>query len=247
MALLARETKPLPANPTIESDEERRRRFAEGLNIRFGNEELLERSLTHRSAGRDNNERLEFLGDAVLNFVVAEALYGRIPHATEGVLTRVRAELVRRSTLAGFARVLDLGSALNLGVGERKSGGRNRESILCDAFEALVGAYYLDAGLEACRSWLEELLAERMETALNARCAKDPKTELQEFLQARGLPLPAYTVSEVSGAAHEQLFTVACEAVGLARPAAGTGTSRRDAEQAAARQTLEVLRDRHES
>ena len=237
----------MPANPLIERDEESRRRFAERLDIRFGNEELLERSLTHRSAGRDNNERLEFLGDAVLNFVVAEALYDRIPHATEGVLTRVRAELVRRSTLAGLARALDLGPALKLGAGERKSGGRNRESILSDAFEALVGAYYLDAGLEACRSWLVELLADRMETALQTRTAKDPKTELQEFLQARGLPRPAYAVSEVSGAAHQQRFTVVCEVAGLSPPATGTGTSRREAEQSAARRSLDLLQGRHES
>ncbi len=237
----------MPANPPIEPDEDSRRRFTESLDIRFGNEDLLERSLTHRSAGRDNNERLEFLGDAVLNFVVAEALYVRIPQATEGVLTRVRAELVRRSTLAGLARALELGPALRLGGGERKSGGRERESILSDAFEALVGAYYLDAGLDACRSWLVALLAERMEAALQTRTAKDPKTELQEFLQARGLPLPAYAVSEVSGAAHEQRFTVVCEVAGLARPATGTGTSRREAEQSAARQSLELLQGRQET
>ena len=236
----------MPANPPIEPDEYSRRRFAESLDIRFGNEDLLARSLTHRSAGRDNNERLEFLGDAVLNFVVAEALYIRIPQATEGVLTRVRAELVRRSTLAGLARALELGPALRLGGGERKSGGRDRESILSDAFEALVGAYYLDAGLEACRSWLVALLAERMEIALETRTAKDPKTELQEFLQARGLPRPAYAVSEVSGAAHEQRFTVSCEVAGLARPATGTGSSRREAEQSAARQSLALLRGPHE-
>lgn len=237
----------MAANPPIEPDEDSRRRFTEGLDIRFGNEDLLERSLTHRSAGRDNNERLEFLGDAVLNFVVAEALYVRIPQATEGVLTRVRAELVRRSTLAGLARALELGPALRLGGGERKSGGRDRESILSDAFEALVGAYYLDAGLDACRSWLVALLADRMEAALQTRTAKDPKTELQELLQARGLPLPVYAVSEVSGAAHEQRFTVVCEVAGLTRPATGTGTSRREAEQSAARQSLELLQGRQET
>ena len=237
----------MPADPSVEREEECRRRFVERLAIRFESEDLLERSLTHRSAGRDNNERLEFLGDAILNLVVAETLYHRIPQAPEGVLTRARAGLVRRSTLAELARSLDLGSALKLGGGERKSGGSDRESILSDAFEALVGAYYLDAGLEACRSWLLDLLADRLENASNASTGKDAKTDLQEFLQARGLPLPVYAVTEVRGAAHERSFTVVCEVTGLEDAAIGTGTSRREAEQSAARRSLDLLRDVREA
>ena len=233
---------PLPPGSSIEWMEEGRRRLVEKLQRRFDSEVLFDRSLTHRSAGRNHNERLEFLGDAVLNLVVAEALYHRIPQAREGLLTRARAELVRRSTLAALARALDLGRALKLGGGESKSGGRDRDSILADAFEALVGAYYLDAGPEACRSWLLRLLEERLEVAARDDAAKDPKTALQEILQARGLPLPVYAVTEVSGAAHEQSFTVACEVSGLEAPARGTGSSRREAEQSAARRSLDLLR-----
>ena len=209
---------------------------------RFKSEALLQRSLTHRSAGRDHNERLEFLGDAILNFVVAEALYHRIPRAREGLLTRARAELVRRSTLAALSRRIELGKALKLGGGELKSGGRDRGSILADAFEALIGAFYLDAGLEPCRSWLLALLEDRLNHVSREETTKDPKTELQEILQARGLPLPEYAVVEVSGAAHEQIFTVRCRVPGLEEAATGTGGSRREAEQSAARGSLDLLR-----
>ena len=232
----------MPASPSIEGEEEVRRRVVESLPRPFENDTLLERSLTHRSAGRDHNERLEFLGDAVLNFVVAEALYHRIPHAREGLLTRARAELVRRSTLAGLSRRLGLGIALKLGGGELKSGGRDRDSILADAFEALTGAYYLDAGLEPCRAWLLDLFEDRLALAAREETTKDSKSELQEILQARGAPLPVYAVVEVKGAAHEQSFTVACEVPGLPEPATGTGSSRREAEQSAARRSLELLR-----
>ena len=213
----------------------------ETMPHRFENEALLRRSLTHRSAGRDNNERLEFLGDAILNFVVAEALYCALPHAREGLLTRGRAELVRRPTLAGLARRIGLGQALHLGGGESKSGGRDRDSILSDAFEALVGAFYLDAGMESCRAWLLELLEDSLERISHEETTKDPKTRLQETLQSRGLPLPVYAVVEVCGAAHEQIFTISCSVTGLDRAATGTGKNRREAEQAAARASLEIL------
>ena len=231
----------MPARPSVEREEGGRRRLLENIPHRFENEALLRRSLTHRSAGRDNNERLEFLGDAILNFVVAEALYRRIPQAREGLLTRARAELVRRSTLAGLSRQIGVGNALRLGGGELKSGGRERDSILADAFEAVVGAFYLDAGLEPCRSWLLDLLEERLDHVSNEETTKDPKTGLQEVLQARGLPLPVYAVVEVSGAAHEQSFTVRCHVLGLEEAATGTGGSRREAEQSAARNSLDLL------
>ncbi len=230
-------------SPSADREAQGRRTLVQSIPHRFQSEALLRRSLTHRSAGRDNNERLEFLGDAILNLVVAEALYRRIPHAREGLLTRARAELVRQSTLAELARQIGLGNALKLGGGELKSGGRNRDSILADAFEALVSAFYLDAGLEACRSWLLELLEDRLDRLSREETTKDPKTELQETLQARGLSLPVYTVDKVSGAAHEQFFTVTCRISGLDGAATGTGGSRREAEQSAARGALDLLRD----
>ena len=232
----------MPDTHSVEGEERERRRLVESLPQRFESEALLERSLTHRSAGHDHNERLEFLGDAVLNLVVAEALYQRMPRAREGPLTRARAELVRRSTLAGVSRQVGLGGALRLGGGERKSGGRDRDSILADAFEALIGAYYLDAGLGPCRSWLLGLLEDRLGKVSLEETTKDSKTELQESLQARGLPLPEYTVVETSGAEHERKFTVACRVSGLGEPATGAGNSRREAEQSAARRSLDLLR-----
>ncbi len=220
---------------------EGRRRLTGRLGHRFDDETLLGRSLTHRSAGREHNERLEFLGDALLDFVVAEALYHRSPRAREGQLTRARAKLVCRSTLAELARALDLGAAIELGDGESKSGGRDRDSILADAFEALAGAYYLDAGLGPCRSWLLGLLDERLDGALREDAAKDSKSALQEALQARGLPRPEYAVVAVSGAAHARRFSVSCTVSGLDEAPVGTGSTRRQAEQAAARRSLELL------
>lgn len=236
-----RETETLPPDPPIEREVEGRRRLAGRLGHRFDDETLFGRSLTHRSAGREHNERLEFLGDALLNFVVAEALYRRVPRAREGQLTRARARLVCRSTLADLARTLDLGAALELGDGELKSGGRGRDSILANAFEALAGAFYLDAGLGPCRSWLLDVLAERLNEAVREDTSKDPKSALQEALQAHGLPRPEYAVIEVSGAAHARKFSVSCRVSGLDEAAAGTGKSRREAEQAAARHALDLL------
>ena len=232
----------MPDDPPNESLEEERYRLLQELNRPFERERLFERALTHRSAGRDNNERLEFLGDAILGFIIAEILYHRIPREQEGLLTRKRAELVRRETLAECSREIGVGPALKLGLGEMKSGGRDRDSILADAFEALVGAYYLDAGLDECRTWLLGLFDTRLDNIVRKETIKDPKTELQEILQARGLPLPVYVVTEVSGAAHEQSFTVACEIAALPVPVRGTGSSRRKAEQSAAHRSLEVLR-----
>ena len=229
----------------MESLEKGRCRLLQRLNRPFEQERLFVRALTHRSAGRHNNERLEFLGDAILNFIVAETLYHRIPQEQEGLLTRKRSELVRQETLAECSREIGVGPALRVGLGELKSGGRERDSILADAFEALVGAYYLDAGLDECRTWLLELFDTRIEKVAHKVAVKDPKTELQEILQARGLPLPVYVVTEVSGAAHEQKFTVNCEIAGLPVLARGTGSSRRKAEQSAARRSLELLPSHH--
>ena len=223
-----------------ESDEARRRLQAR-VGHEFSDPLLLEQALTHRSVGSYNNERLEFIGDAVLNFVVAEALFRSSPTAKEGALTRGRAQLVRRESLAEVARELNLGAALRLGPGELKSGGRGRDSILADGLEALVGALLLDAGLETCRRWVLELFAQRLTENPHVAVEKDAKTRLQELLQADGLPLPVYTVVKVVGAAHEQRFTVACQIEALEHASQGTGVSRQKAEQAAACTTLESL------
>ncbi|MDX1514179.1 MAG: ribonuclease III [Gammaproteobacteria bacterium] len=222
------------------------RRLTEHLGYSFSNESLFERALTHRSAGSRHNERLEFLGDSIINFLIAEALYRAMPDAREGQLTRLRALLVRRDTLSSVAREIGLGDALRLGGGELKSGGRERDSILADAFEALFGALFLDSGIDTCREMIGRLFADRIEQARARRAAKDPKTRLQERLQGDGLPLPDYEVIEVKGAAHDQEFTVACRVETLKRPTTGSGPSRRKAEQAAARAALESLDQRGE-
>lgn len=212
------------------------------LPYRFRDPALAELALTHRSAGRPNNERLEFLGDALLNAFVAELLYERYPRADEGELTRQRASLVNGQALARHARELELGESLRLGPGEMKSGGHRRDSILADAFEALLAAVYLDAGLEACRALVRELVVPRIGQV--DRQAKDPKTRLQEWLQQRALPLPQYELVRSSGSDHAPHFEVTCQ-VQLDRPwhFAGEGDSRRAAEQLAATRALEVLQE----
>jgi len=209
---------------------------------RFSDPALLAQALTHRSAGSPHNERLEFLGDSLVNHFMADALYRHWPKADEGALTRARAELVRESALAGIARMLQLGDLLVLGPGEMKSGGRHRDSILADAVEAMVAAIFLDAGFEACRAavlpWFAPLLA-----ALPPpnKVGKDAKTRLQEWLQARQQPLPAYTLLEERGEDHARVFRVSCT---LAQPgilAYGEGSSRRAAEQQAAEAALKDI------
>lgn len=221
--------------------EEASRALAERLGHRFECVELLERALTHRSASSRNNERLEFLGDAVLNFLVAESLYREVPNAPEGSLTRRRAQVVKQDTLAEIARQVGVGPALHLGEGERKSGGRGRDSILADALEALIGAVYLDAGLEACRGVVLGLLEGKLQGVARADEPKDPKTRLQEVLQSRGVALPTYRVVEVSGAAHAQRFVVECTVKEPPTTARGEGSSRRRAEQDAASHALQSL------
>lgn len=207
----------------------------------FADPQLLEQALTHRSAGRRNNERLEFLGDALLNLIVAEFVYEQYPKAAEGDMTRLRAALVNGSALAELAREAHLGDALVLGAGELKTGGFRRESILADTFEALIAAIYLDAGWEACRAVVRRLFASRVIEA-EGKVAKDPKTALQELLQANAMALPAYELVSTLGDDHEKLFEVSCMVDALQLRAAGRGCSRRAAEQAAAESLLHDVR-----
>ncbi len=211
------------------------------LGYRFRNDKLLEAALTHRSTGGAHYERLEFLGDAILNFVIADALYHKLPDAPEGDLSRQRSSLVKGATLAKMATELSVGDHLRLGPGELKSGGFRRASILADAIEALIGAVYLDGGLDAAADMVRTLFEERLNNLPSAAELKDPKTRLQEWMQAKGLPLPRYTVEEVSGQSHRQTFKVVCEAETLAATSMGEGSSRRRAEQAAAAAMLQQL------
>lgn len=208
----------------------------------FGDPTLLRQALTHRSAGSPHNERLEFLGDALVGHIVAEALYARWPRADEGTLTRARAELVRQSALARIARGLEIGPRLVLGPGEMKTGGHRRDSILSDALEAVVAAIHLDAGFDACRAvvlpWFQPGI-----DALPApgKVGKDPKTRLQEWLQARQHGLPVYSLLAEGGSDHDRHFRAACALEALQVRTEGEGGSRRAAEQQAAQAALEVL------
>ena len=201
----------------------------------------LARALTHRSAGAPHNERLEVLGDALLGLVVAEVLFQRWPRADEGALTRARAELVRESTLARIARRLDVGPMLKLGPGERKSGGHRRDSILADALEAVIAAIHLDAGLDACRAAVLAWLEPELDGLEVGKLEKDPKTRLQEWLQARQRPLPDYELVSESGEEHARVFHVRCLLADPALETEGSGSSRRGAEQEAASAALAQL------
>jgi ribonuclease-3 len=202
---------------------------------------LLEAALTHRSAGGSNNERLEFLGDAVLNSVIALLLYREFAAAPEGDLSRYRASLVSGESLAAVAAEIGLGEQLRLGSGELKSGGFRRKSILADALEALFGALYLDGGYDAAAHAIETLYAHRLNQLPAAQDLKDPKTRLQEALQARGHPLPVYAVESVSGEPHDQEFLVSCRIEALDLVESAKGGSRRKAEQRAAEKVIAVL------
>jgi len=198
-------------------------------------------ALTHRSAGADHNERLEFLGDSILNCSVARMLYDAHPLADEGALSRLRASLVSGETLAQIAVDLGLGEHLRLGPGELKSGGFRRASILADALEATLGAIFLDSGFAAAAAVVARIMAPRISELPGADALKDPKTRLQEVLQGRGLALPTYTLTAVRGEPHAQSFTVTCEVPVLEVAAVGEGASRRRAEQLAAAKVLELL------
>jgi ribonuclease-3 len=202
---------------------------------------LFRAALTHRSAAGPNNERLEFLGDAVVNLLIAHALYGAFPQADEGDLSRLRARLVSREPLAEIALALGVGEALQLGAGELKSGGFRRQSILADALEALCGAIYLDGGLAAVEPVVRRLFASRIAALPEPAALKDAKTRLQEYLQSRSLSLPRYAVLGVEGEDHAQRFTVSCEVATLRLSAHGSGSSRRRAEQEAAERLLARL------
>ena len=204
------------------------------LDYTFRQPELLRQALTHRSFGTPHNERMEFVGDAVLNCVVGATLYERFPALPEGDLSRVRAGLVNGDTLARVARALDLGPAIRLGEGEQKSGGADRASILADALEALFGAVYLDGGFDAARRVIIACYADVLRDVDPGTLGKDPKTRLQEWLQARRWPVPEYVVTATRGEPHEQRFTVECRIPRLGVAATGEGTSRRAAEQSAA-------------
>ncbi len=206
----------------------------ERLGYHFSDLELLERALTHRSASGLNYERLEFLGDATLGLVVTEVIYDAHPDAEEGSLTRLRARLVRRDTLREIAVELGIAEQLRLGAGELRSGGFQRGSILADSLEAVFGAVFLDGGFSAARDVIRRVYAGRFEQLDTADDRKDPKTALQEILQAAGLPPPVYEVSRISGAAHAQTFEVRCQVPAWDIAEAGQGSSRRRAEQAAA-------------
>lgn len=202
---------------------------------------LLQTALTHRSHSSPHNERLEFLGDSVLNAVVAHALFERFPDLPEGDLSRLRANLVRQDSLHALALSLDLGAFLRLGEGELKSGGGSRPSILADALEAVFGAVWLDAGFDRAAAVVVALYADRLQAIVPGQPIKDPKTRLQEYLQGRRLPLPKYTLAGTDGEAHAQTFTVACQIDSLKLCTRGSGSSRRAAEQMAAERALENL------
>ena len=214
------------------------------LGYRFQDPQHLARAMTHRSFSADHNERLEFLGDSVLNLVVADLLFERLQSLPEGDLSRVRANLVKQDTLFQLATGLGLSDALRMGEGESRSGGGRRPSILADALEAVIGAVYLDAGFDAARALVRRLFADVEIKPEMQAAAKDPKTELQEWLQGRRMKLPVYRVVGTLGAAHRQTFDVECEVAEFAATERGIGASRRAAEQAAAAAMLLALRQR---
>ncbi|MFV0888236.1 ribonuclease III [Metapseudomonas otitidis] len=216
-------------------------RLERQLGHTFNDQGLMTLALTHRSYAGRNNERLEFLGDAVLNFVAGEALYERFPQAREGQLSRLRARLVKGETLALLARGFELGEYLRLGSGELKSGGFRRESILADALEALIGAIYLDAGMDRARERVLAWLENELESLTLVDTNKDPKTRLQEFLQSRACELPRYEVVDIQGEPHCRTFFVECDITLLNDRTRGQGASRRIAEQVAAAAALVAL------
>ena len=211
------------------------------LGYHFKDAELLKKALTHRSVGANHNERLEFLGDAVLDLLIADELFQRFPHATEGELTRLRASLVKGRTLSQLASELDVGCCLTLGTGEIKSGGQHRESILGDALEAILGAIYLESGIDVCRERVRDWFQERLISITLDVDEKDAKTRLQEHLQGLGKPLPVYEVIGTEGAHHNQTLTVSCTVAGLDEPIVAQASNRKKAEKKAAQLALSIL------
>lgn len=217
------------------------KKLTDRLNYQFRDQRLLVEALSHRSSGALNYERLEFLGDSLLNFVIANALYERHPADDEGSLSRLRASLVRESTLAEIARELSIGKFLQMGVGELRSGGFKRDSILSDAVESIIGAVFLDAGYDAARDFVLRIYGQRLSNMPSSDALKDPKTRLQELLQGRGLQRPVYTVVETSGKDHDRSFTVSATLDKPRLSLIATSSSRRKAEQAAAAMILDEL------
>lgn len=210
------------------------------LGYQYSDLELLRQALTHRSVGAENNERLEFLGDSILNLCITQELYDLRPEANEGELSRMRASLVNRDALAGIANQLELSSFIQLGQGERRSGGQRRESIQSDTVEAIFGSIFMDGGYEQCRSLILRLYASQLDNLPDAEALKDPKTRLQELLQSQGQGLPEYQIILETGKDHEKRFEVNCLVAGN-EVSTGQGNSRRKAEQAAAEKALTQL------
>lgn len=217
-------------------------RLEERLGYQFLDQRQLQLALTHRSHGATNNERLEFLGDSILNFIVGEALFNRLPGAREGQLSRLRSQLVKGETLAELAREFQLSDCLILGEGELKSGGRNRDSILADSVEAIIGAIYSERGLDICRERVLTWFGSRLDAMGSNSTAKDPKSKLQEYLQAQRQPLPEYVVIAVGGEGHAQVFTIECRIAIAKVPTQASASSRREAEKQSAALMLKQLK-----
>ncbi len=213
------------------------------INYKFTRQEFLDQALTHRSARKKNNERLEFLGDSILSLVITGYLFNEFENAQEGELSRLRSSLVKGEKLAELARKINLGDYMVLGTGELKSGGFRRSSILADTLEAVMGAVYLDSDFERCRKVILALYEDELINLSSSTSFKDNKTQIQEYLQSRQLPLPKYRVVELTGNPHDQTFIVECAATGLDMVVTGTGSSRRRAEQHAASRILEKIKD----
>ncbi|WP_392397699.1 ribonuclease III [Cellvibrio japonicus] len=217
-------------------------RLEQRLGYSFNDQRQLQLALTHRSHGASNNERLEFLGDSILNFLIGEALFLRLDEAREGQMSRLRSQLVRGDTLAELAREFELGECLVLGEGELKSGGHRRDSILADAVEAIIGAIYLESGLDTCRERVLAWYGDRLDAISLDTSAKDPKSRLQEYLQAQRQPLPEYRVVEVGGEGHAQVFTIECHVAIAKQSTQAQASSRREAEKQAAAAMLKLLK-----
>jgi len=220
-------------------------KLSKKLGYTFKQPKLLIQALTHRSAKGEHNERLEFLGDSILGFVIAQTLFEMFPKQNEGDLTRMRSSLVKGVTLAEVGRAFDLGEYLILGPGELKSGGHRRESILEDAIEAIIGAVFLDSDINTCKNLILTWFEKRLAVIKPGNEQKDPKTRLQEYLQGRKIALPSYEVTDIKGQSHNQEFTVRCSTSVIGKEVVAKGTSRRKAEQAAAQQVLAILLPEH--
>lgn len=231
----------MPSKKTLLKLPDGKRRLVERLGYSFKDLSLVETALSHRSVGAHNNERLEFLGDSIVNFIIGEALFQQFPQCQEGELSQMRAQMVKGVTLAEIAREFEIGDQLNLGQGELKSGGFRRESILADAVEALIGAMYLDGGMDICRENVLRWYRTRLEKISPKGANKDAKSKLQEWLQSTKKALPVYSVVQASGDDHEQSFEIECMITHLQRSFTAVGSSRRAAEQAAAAKALDQL------